>query len=365
MRILHIVPKLDIGGIESMLYNYYSLINGRGIKWDFIVHGNEIGVIERKLSQLGCNIYHITPKKENIFKYLEDLRKIYNNNYFDGVHAHQSDMCFLPLMIAKMCRIKVRIAHAHTCMGDYENTNFKRAFIHYLNKLMATNFAYCGIAAKKWSFGEGVKGKWIPNGIDVNKFKYNNVYRYDLRTKYSIGDEDIVIGMVCRLSPEKNLNFSLEILKEVLEKDNTRNYKLFIVGDGDSKKTIKKYIEKLGLSENIVLVGRVEDSYKYYSFFDIFLLPSYFEGFPVSLIEAQCSSLFSIISNKISNESTINNNIMQCGIDKTNIGDWVNLIINYKKDKRPYNKTLDQFDIYETAENLIRFYDQIISRKGE
>lgn len=64
MRILHIVPKLDIGGIESMLYNYYSLINGRGIKWDFIVHGNEIGVIERKLSQLGCNIYHITPKKK-------------------------------------------------------------------------------------------------------------------------------------------------------------------------------------------------------------------------------------------------------------------------------------------------------------
>lgn len=366
MKILHIVPKLNIGGIESMLFNYYTLISNSDIKWDFIVHGNEIGDIEKKMLRLGCNVYHITPKKDNIFKYITDLIKVYKSDNYNIVHAHQSDMCFFPLMIAKLCGIKIRIAHAHTCMGDYNNVNLKRRLIHFLNNLIATDLAYCGIAAKKWSFGaRSKKGTWIPNGINVDKFKYSDYYRSELRNKYDIKESDIVLGMVCRLSIEKNIEFSLEIIKYILKIDKKRTYKLFIIGDGDYKKVIESLIDKYELSENIILVGRVDDSFKYYSFFDIFLLPSFFEGFPVSLIEAQCSSLFSIISDRISNESIINDNIAQCSIEKNNVEEWASLIINYEKNKRFYNKELDQYDICKTSNYLIQYYHQIIDLRKE
>lgn len=365
IRILHIVPKLDIGGIESMLYSYYKELFDKKkdeVAWDFVVHGTEIGLIEKKLVKMGCKVYHVCPKTDNFLKYIISLGRICSENKYHIVHAHQNDLSFIPLFIAKVMGVKIRIAHAHTCMGNPNTKNIKRIIIHYLNNLVATDFACCGSAASVWTFGEKTHSQWIPNGINVNLFKYNEQYRKELRDKYLVDDNDIVLGMVCRLSLEKNIDYSLNIIEKLNEKSSKRKYKLFIVGEGVQRSNIERKISDNTLGDCIKLIGQVDEPYKYYSFFDVFLLPSLFEGFPVSLIEAQCSSVYSIISNTISNEAIFNDNVVTCGIDMQDVETWMQLISNFKYETRFYNNTLDRFEIHDLAIQLLNYYRLLINK---
>lgn len=358
IRVLHIVPKLDIGGIDSMLYNYFLEIKKYDIEWDFIVHGMEEGNVEKKLKALNCNVYHLPPKKDNFYRYLITLKKIIKKGNYDIVHAHQNNLCFIPLLVAKFCGIKIRIAHSHTCLG-FKRSLKDKIFIQ-LNKRIASDFAYCGIQAGKWAFGDKINGKWIKNGLKIDKYKYSDDARKFLREKYSIKEDEIILGMVCRLSDEKNIFFSLKILKELVSIN--KHYKLFIIGDGELYNNLIEFTNKLKLNENVFFLGRRNDVEKFYSFFDIFLLPSFFEGFPVSLIEAQCSNLYSLVSNTISDEAFINKNVISIDIRETSIKEWVNYILSYKKEKRIYNNQLDQFNIANLSNDLFYYYMTLIEK---
>lgn len=361
IRILHIVPKLDIGGIDTMIYNYFLQIRKYDIVWDFVVHGMEEGSIEKKLKSLNCTVYHITPKKESFSKYFIMLKKIIKDGNYDIVHAHQNNLCFIPLFVAKICGVKIRIAHSHTCLGSRKSLK-DRIFIQ-LNRYIATDFAYCGVQACRWAFGDKIKGKWIKNGLEIDRYKFSKNSRISLRQKYSIKEDEVVLGMVCRLSTEKNIFFSLKILKELLPFN--RSYKLFIVGDGELHDSLLKYTNELKLSENVFFLGRRNDVEKFYSFFDIFLLPSYFEGFPVSLIEAQCSNLYSLVSNTISDEAFINKNVISIGIKEESIREWIRYILSYKKENRIYNTALNQFDIANLSDDLFQYYVTLIKNNRE
>ena len=66
IKVLHIVSSLGSGGVESMLYNYYSNMDNSNIQFDFIVHGDIKGIIEEKVEEMGSSIFHVTPKKISI-----------------------------------------------------------------------------------------------------------------------------------------------------------------------------------------------------------------------------------------------------------------------------------------------------------
>ena len=362
IRVLHIVPKLDIGGIDSMLYNYFLEIKKYEIEWDFVVHGNEEGNIEKKLKEMKCNVYHLPPKKENFYKYIMLLKKIIVDGNYDIVHAHQSNLSFIPLCIAKMCGIKIRIAHSHTCLG--QNHSIKDKIYIFLNNHYATNLAFCGVQAGMWAFGKKMKGFWIKNGLDINKFKFSEVDRINLRKEYNIQHNDIILGMVCRLSPEKNIPYVLKILKFLVsqEKKEDKKYKLYIVGDGYLYEDLINLVSEMGISKRVFFLGRKDDVYKYYSFFDIFLLPSLYEGFPVSLIEAQCSDLYAVVSKTISNETFFNSNIYTSDIGNEDIANWAKIISNYTQNKREFNTDLNQFDITILAKELYDYYCQLLNK---
>ena len=63
IKVLNIVSALDCGGVENFLYNYYSKMDNNEIKFDFIVHEKDVGMLETKFIEIGANVYHVTPKK--------------------------------------------------------------------------------------------------------------------------------------------------------------------------------------------------------------------------------------------------------------------------------------------------------------
>lgn len=359
--ILHIVPKLEMGGIGMMLLNYYKNIDKTKYCFDIVVHGAEIGTLEDEFIYLGSQIFHITPKKESYKKYKEELLNVLNSKNYYAIHAHQNLISFIPLRLAKKLNYRIRIAHAH----EYINSptvvqKIKRCIFSTLNQKYATHFLYCGEKSKKWVYGKNEidNYKWIPNGIDIDHFLFSQVDRDFLRNQYHINENTIVLITISRLSEEKNIPYVLDIVK--ILKSKKINVKYFIIGDGPDRKKIQNFIVQNDIADCVELLGIIKEVSKFYSFADIYLLPSYFEAFPVGAIEAQANSCPSILSRNVPQEVSLNDNVIRLDIGYENIEKWVSSIINLSKTRTfGVNDLLYKYDIKYLAKELENWYDSL------
>lgn len=311
IKVLHIVSSLGGGGVESMLYNYYSNMDNSKIYFDFIVHGENRGIIEEKFEEKGSAIFHVTPKKISLKKNIYEIDEIIKNGNYDVVHCHQNFSNFTSLYLAWRHQVPVRISHAHGCKevkGVIKKV--KNSFQRLLNKCFANYFFSCGIEAGKWLHGK----KWIPsrknilmnNAIDLGRFSYNIVVREEYRKKLDIKDK-IVLLHVGRFSDEKNHLFLIDIIEQ-LSKENS-DYILLLVGNGQNEDSVKKYVKDKGLSNKIIFLGTRNDIAEIMNASDLFLLPSKNEGFPVTLVEAQSTGIKVLVSDSVTKETELTENI--------------------------------------------------------
>lgn len=129
----------------------------------------------------------------------------------------------------------------------------------------------------------------VPIGIDITKFKFAN---FDQSIRQNLkGDRDGVIGTVARLSPEKNLEYVLELAGKM------KNYSFVIIGEGPLLSKLSGIIIDENLN-NVSLMGFQKDIHKYLPAFDAFLLTSKIEGTPISILEAMSSEVV-VFSSKV------------------------------------------------------------------
>jgi glycosyltransferase involved in cell wall biosynthesis len=294
----------DIGGIASVVLNYYQYINKSKIHFDVAITSPQYGVLGEKMILEGMNIFHIPLKSADMNGYIQGLTHLLTHNTYDAIHVHENETSYVALYIAKKMGIKVRIAHAHTSSPYISmKSELKRIIGCILNSYCATNIIGCGKLAGNRVFGKinmrRKKAVIIPNAIDVDRYKYNSIDRKTMREELRV-DDKYIIGMVGRLSAEKNHLFALNIMKRV--KENLNNCMLLIVGDGTEFDSIQKFINDNNMTEYVEILGRRQDVEKIYQAFDLYILPSLHEGFPVSLVEAMASGLPCLISSNITDE---------------------------------------------------------------
>ncbi|MBA7597480.1 D-inositol-3-phosphate glycosyltransferase [subsurface metagenome] len=127
----------------------------------------------------------------------------------------------------------------------------------------------------------------IPPGVDFNLFKPT---LGNIRDKFSIGDNRLLL-FVGRFVPLKNLPFLITTFRRVIEE--RKDIRLMLVGEGPLKNTIKGLVKKYQLEKYIIFTGRVpnDELPKYYSAADIFIMPSSYDNFPNSILEAMACEL--------------------------------------------------------------------------
>ena len=101
IRVLHVLSSLDGGGVERMLYNYYTHMTRSKVHFDFVVHGKKIGILEEPLKKIGSEIYHVTPKKESLFKNCSEIYRAINSSKYDVVVVHQNFSSFPALAMGR------------------------------------------------------------------------------------------------------------------------------------------------------------------------------------------------------------------------------------------------------------------------
>ena len=226
----------------------------------------------------------------------------------------------MDLLAAKKAGASIRILHSHS------SSRFGFEWVlHFIlrplcNKLPTLRLA-CGERAGKWMFGTKAF-EIVPNGISTCNYRYNETTREKYRKEYDLLGK-IVIAHIGRFDKVKNQAFLIDIFREY-HKSNSES-KLVLVGTGKMQDDCRRKVAEYGLEESVVFLGIRSDISDLLQMVDVFVMPSLYEGFPVSLMEVQAAGVPAVVSDSISRETNLYGNVrfvkLEDGVEK-----WVEAI---------------------------------------
>jgi len=370
IKVLHLVPGLASGGISSVLLNYYKHMDKERVHFDFAVFMPELGNSAEAFRQMGSEIHILPQKSKDMSEYKKQLMKIIREGEYDVVHAHQNYQSFIPLRYAKKCGIKVRIAHAHSTVIDKVNFVKKLLFVisRAVNCFYITDYFACGIDAGSAMFGSAMNRKnarVLKNAVSNEKFVFSQEIRERVRTEMGWHDKT-VIGNIGRLSQEKNQLFLIKIFNEISKLDEAAI--LCICGEGEERKKIETLIEKLGICDKVQLLGNRDDVAELMNGFDVFLLPSLFEGLPVTGIEALTNGIPCVMSDTITREFDEYNKIKFLPLESPP-SEWAKVVVEVAMQGHnadiAYMMKDAGYDILDAAKELELYYIDKVLKNGK
>lgn len=359
--VAHIIGKWLGGGVESVVMNYYRHIDRTKIQFDFICDEDSTNIPYEEIEKLGGRVILI-PLYQKLFKYHNKLKKILKDGNYKIVHSHINTLSIFSLFAAKCAGVPVRIAHSHSTTNKKEKKkNLLKQALRPFSKVFATDYMCCSELAGRWLFGnkEYDKGNvyLLNNAIDLDKFKYDEKIRSEKRKKLNISDDTLVIGHVGRFVEQKNHRFLIDIFNEI-HKQNSNSI-LLLAGQGPLMEEIKSKVESLGLEKFVIFLGQRNDIDELYQAFDVFCLPSLYEGLPVVGVEAQATGLLCIFSDDMTKETKVLDTTEFLSL-KQSAEEWANDIVKKQsKYKRKDVKNIiadNNFDIIFESKKLENKY---------
>jgi 1,2-diacylglycerol 3-alpha-glucosyltransferase len=225
-----------------------------------------------------------------------------------------------------------------------------------------------GEIIKNW----GVENKniiAIPTGVEEKQFE--NPDRESVRKKYSINSDEILLFVMTRLTAEKNMEFLVEALLDILRKN--INVKLMIGGDGNLKEKLIKKILDAGLSDKTIFVGIVGDSEKkdYYAAGDIFVYASKSETQGMVLTEAMHVGLPIVAVRATGVKDIVENRKTGFLVseDKKEFGSAVQKLIDDDGLRKKFGEeagkaTREKYTAKVCAEKMLKAYEQAVKAKN-
>lgn len=333
MRILEITSDLDGGGVDRLLYDYCSRMT-KDIQFDFVVTSKIEGILEKPLKELGCKVYRISQIREGLKNHNNQLKKILTDNHYDVIHDHSGYKAWCNLRIAKKCGVGVRIAHSHQAfMAETTKQKIMRILSTPITKMYSTELFACGNDAAKWMWGKRAfnsdKVYIMKNAIQAERFSFSPEKRECIRSEYNIADK-FVIGNVARFSYQKNHEFLINIFAQV--KKIRSDAVLMLIGRGELEDDVKKQVKELELQDSVIFMGVRNDVPDLINAMDVFVLPSHFEGLPVTLVEIQANGLPAVISENVTKEMTFSRDFTFIPLIQP-ISDWANVIAGKQRNE--------------------------------
>lgn len=361
IRVAQVLNRMDSGGVEAVVMNYYRHIDRKQVQFDFYFAKDSVFPQREELEKMGAGIYPI-PSYTKVFSYHRVLHHAFKRGNYQIVHAHLSTMSVFPLFAAWRAGIPVRICHNHSTAHWGEG---KKTLLKYLlrpfAKIFATDYFACGEKAGRWMYGnrcfERGRVHVMPNAIDTKKFAYDEEAKRCLRAELGIPQDAFVLGHVGRFMYQKNHAFLLRVFQRLLS--SRQDAWLLLIGEGERMKLIRSEVEKMGIEGKVRFTGTRSDVAKLYSAMDVFCLPSFYEGLPVVALEAQANGLPCLFSDRMTKEVVLTPGARQLSIE--NPEPWVKAV---QEAQRQNTCALpERYDIAFEGEILKNFYIKKGKRK--
>lgn len=351
-------------GVTNVIYNYLQAMKLNDLQIDVVSINTPDQLYCDIVDKIKGKLYVIERSSKKVLTYWNSLRKLIRRERYDAVHIHgNSHTVVVELSAAWLAGCSVRIVHSH-------NTQCEHAFIHRvmtpLFNVLVTHGLACGNAAGKWMFGKKAF-RVINNGVDTKKFAYDEMKRNMIRSQYGWDSSCIVLGHVGYFYEVKNHRLIVNVFGELYKKN--PNYRLLLIGDGPLKQEICDILTNNGLIGASVLTGNIDNVDAYVNAMDVVLMPSIFEGLPLTLIEQQANGLHCVVSENITREVNKTGNVEFLSLDRP-IQDWTHTVDsccgNRREDSINAVKKIKEcgYDVCVEADKLCDYYKKAICKKN-
>lgn len=293
MKILYLITGLGGGGAEKVVVDLADqmLKCGHQVKIAYL-KGEVVVTPQNKAIDL---VYLEFESIKNIKKAYKNYKKLIQEFQPDVVHAHMVHANIFARISRKFFSVAKLICTAHSNNEGGKLRMLAYKFTHHLADL-TTNVSTSAVKSFE-QLGAVPQGQMqtIYNGIDLNRFKYDECAKNSLYHELNIEIGRPLILAVGRFHEAKDYPNLLKAFQLLINSNNIKEIPyLVIAGDGELRPILENLIEKLQLSKHVKLLGRRDDIPTLMSAADIFILSSKFEGFGLVVAEAMACNSFVI-----------------------------------------------------------------------
>ncbi len=355
MRILHMIPDIGISnGVMSVILNYAKAMPNDVI-FDIIYFANKEKSRKGDIEALGGNVYKVNPPsvKELLSGKMDSFFKEHKGEW-EALHIHCPHYAVFIAPYAKKNGIKKIFVHCHTTEFSLKGNSNRNRILSLYAKYFIKNKIACSEDSGKLWYGK-MKFTVLNNAIDCDAFRYNPQISAEIRNKLKLND-CFVVGHIGNTGiPQKNHTFIFKVFAQI-KKEND-NSVLLLIG-AEKTNELDSLAKSLNIAESVCYLGVRSDVDRLLQGVDVFLFPSISEGLPVSVIEAQAAGVPVVMSNSITNEVIVTDNVISLPFCES-INVWSNSCLRAcGRQKVDYCELLKKsgWDIHINAEKLIAWY---------
>jgi glycosyltransferase involved in cell wall biosynthesis len=290
-KILQLIDGGFLGGGQSNVLSIVSNLDKNVFECTIAAAGG--GAFEQKAYDLNINFAKIELPKLMRTKYLKPIQKLYDDNEYDIIHAHGGVAGFYGRTLKKH-NSKLKCVHTIHGIHYIHSKNFVKRNISQAIEQYLVQFTDKTICVSETDRQLAIENKIaginktvvIPNGIEISKFS-NLKKNYDLMSSLGLNENNFIIGNVSRFDIQKNQKLIIQAAYFLTKK--YPQMRFVFAGGGDLLLKMKQLVRESNLEDYIIFAGETGNVRDYYSIFDLFVFPTYWEGMPYVLIEAMAS----------------------------------------------------------------------------
>ncbi len=369
IKVLEVIDTGNLGGGQAQILSILRHVDRN--KFDISVAARGGNKFEDEVVKLGFRFFPVELPKLLRHRYLKQLQKIYNEYNFDIIHSHGGVAGFYGRLLK---RHNQNISSVHTFHG-INYINYDNFFVKNLSKTVEqylVQFTDLTICVSDSDYKIAIENKIadadktvvIKNGIDISRFA-NNPRNEKLKESLGLTKEHFVVGNVSKFSHQKNQRLIIQASYYLLKK--YPEMRFVLVGDGPMLKKMKEYARESELDSYITFAGERTNITDYYSIFDIFALPSFWEGLPIVLLEAMAARVPVVCSNISSHLEIVKNNYSALTVNPYEADELISKVsMLYKnpelREKLVQNALIEvtQYDEGEMTKKIEGAYERVL-----
>ena len=288
-RVLHIIDSLHLGGAQEVVLNLATCGSARFRHEVATMHGH--GIYWDRLRQAGVKVHSLSPHKLLPF-YLASIPWRLLADRPDILHCHLIPSNIIAKPLGALLGVPVVINHDHTNDTRRAESRLLLTLDRFSNRFASHIIAVSASCREFLITRESIPANdvtLVPNAIDLRRFSPSAARRDQARIELGLPASARVVAGVGRLNPQKNFSLFLDIAAQLAPRFPGLHF--LLAGDGPEEKMLREKAAALGIADRVTFSGYVADTRLVYLAADVLLMPSRYEGLPMTLLEAMAMGL--------------------------------------------------------------------------
>lgn len=352
IKVLQIVPNFQVGGAEKVVLDYLlnqhrALLEIRAVS----LYGYQETIYTKAAQASGADVVYLNKRPGLDVSVLPRLRRVIADYKPDVVHTHLYTLKYA-LLASLFLGVSKRFHTVHS-RPDKDGTLFDKIVnsfaFKYLGFVPIT--LHGSLQALTNEYYKIDSAVILENGVDIDRYTGITECAEDIRREFGIPCDAFVVGHVGSFNKVKNHEFMLKVFSHITQV--RRSSYLVFVGGGPRRSEIEAMTIEMGINDKVKFLGLRSDIPRILRALDVFIFPSLYEGFPISLIEAQVSGVRAVVSESVPSDAIISTNVTRLSLSQ-NIMDWVDVIL--KRENGEVVKDLAKYSIETIVKKLEKIY---------